>query len=115
MKPTHHDTQTILYKTVTEQHENVNSKLLIPHDPENENVEANESDVEKSLRKRMYVLRELVETEESYVQDLSLIVYGYMREMNDPESDIPLPDSLKGGKELVIFGNIEAIYEWHRE
>lgn len=68
-----------------------------------------------SLKKRMYALGELVTTEESYVQDLSLIVDGYIREIKDPESDIPLPDDLKGGKERMIFGNIEAIYEWHRE
>lgn len=68
-----------------------------------------------SLKKRMYALREMVTTEESYVKDLSSIVDGYIREMKDPDSDIPLPDDLKGGKERMIFGNIEAIYEWHRE
>lgn len=26
-----------------------------------------------------------------------------------------MPDDLKGGKERMVFGNIEAIYEWHRE
>lgn len=63
----------------------------------------------------MYALQELVATEESYVKDLELIVEGYIREMKDPESDIPLPDDLKGGKERMIFGNLEAIFEWHRE
>lgn len=68
-----------------------------------------------SLKKREYVLRELVNTEETYVLDLALIVDGYIREIRDPDSDIPIPDDLKGGKERMIFGNVEAIYEWHRE
>lgn len=44
-----------------------------------------------------------------------LINYSsYMAEIRNP-SDIPLPDDLKGGKERMVFGNVEAIYEWHRE
>ncbi|XP_037034473.1 kalirin isoform X5 [Bradysia coprophila] len=108
-----------IVKEKMEQHESSKSKFLKPHDPESENGENDENllenDVEMSLKKRMYALRELVTTEESYVQDLSLIVDGYIREIKDPESDIPLPDDLKGGKERMIFGNIEAIYEWHRD
>lgn len=68
-----------------------------------------------SLKKRMYALRELISTEESYVQDLALIVDGYIREIRDPDSDIMMPDDLKNGKDRMIFGNVEAIYEWHRE
>lgn len=74
-----------------------------------------ENDIEVAITKRMYALRELVHTEETYVQDLSLIVDGYIKEIRDPESDIPMPDDLKGGKERMVFGNVEAIYEWHRE
>lgn len=74
-----------------------------------------ENDVEMSLKKRMYALRELISTEESYVQDLALIVDGYIREIRDPDSDILMPDDLKNGKDRMIFGNVEAIYEWHRE
>ncbi|KAJ6643645.1 Kalirin, partial [Pseudolycoriella hygida] len=108
-----------IVKEKMEQHESSKSKFLKPHDSENENGENDENlienGVEMSLRKRMYALRELVTTEESYVQDLSLIVDGYIGEMKDPDSDIPLPDDLKGGKERMVFGNIEAIYEWHRD
>ncbi|XP_031622402.1 kalirin isoform X2 [Contarinia nasturtii] len=74
-----------------------------------------ENDIEVSMRKRMYALKELVHTEETYVQDLSLIVDGYIREIRDPDSDIPMPDDLKGGKERMVFGNVEAIHEWHRD
>lgn len=74
-----------------------------------------EDDVEVAKRRRMFALRELVHTEESYVKDLSRIVEGYMREIKDPNNNIPMPDDLKGDKVWMVFGNIEAIYEWHKE
>jgi len=73
---------------------------------------------EEALHKREYVMRELVETERDYVRDLSLVVEGYMTVMRDPEGagcDIPMPEDLRSGKDKMIFGNIELIYEWHRE
>lgn len=36
---------------------------------------------EAALRKREYVLKELIETEEIYVSDLRLVCEGYMRHM----------------------------------
>ncbi|KAK2576355.1 hypothetical protein KPH14_005709 [Odynerus spinipes] len=75
-----------------------------------------ESDPETTaLTKRQFVIRELVDTERDYVNDLRQIVEGYMALMRDPESDIPLPEDLRGGKDKMVFGNIEAIYEWHRD
>nr|XP_012140243.1 PREDICTED: triple functional domain protein isoform X5 [Megachile rotundata] len=73
-------------------------------------------DVESTaLAKRQFVIRELVETEKDYVNDLKQIVEGYMALMRDPDCEIPLPDDLRGGKDKMVFGNIEAIYEWHRD
>ncbi|KAL2736414.1 kalirin isoform X2 [Vespula maculifrons] len=75
-----------------------------------------ESDPEiAALTKRQFVIRELVDTERDYVNDLKQIVEGYMMLMRDPESDIPLPEDLRAGKDKMVFGNIEAIYEWHRD
>lgn len=74
---------------------------------------ADKSRVENYLRKRNFVLQELVDTEERYVTDLAMIVDGYMQMMRNPE--IPIPDDLKDGKDKIIFGNIEAIYEWHKK
>lgn len=71
--------------------------------------------VDGYLRKRHYVLKELVETEEAYVRDLSQIVEGYMKMMRDPECEVPMPEDLRGGKDKMVFGNIEAIYDWHKE
>lgn len=62
---------------------------------------------------RDHVLNELIKTEEKYVEDLSEIVNGYMSEVLNP-TDILIPDELKG-KERMVFINIAAIYEWHRD
>ena len=46
---------------------------------------------------------------------------GYLRLMRDENCPVPLPEDLCSdkdrlmGKDKIIFGNIEAIYEWHRE
>ncbi|XP_046401247.1 triple functional domain protein [Ischnura elegans] len=68
-----------------------------------------------ALRRREFVMRELVETERDYVRDLRLVVEGYVTLMRDPNCEIPMPDDLRGGKDMMVFGNIEAIYEWHRD
>lgn len=53
-----------------------------------------------------------------YVQDLEQ-VYTYitfMRESKETEEpSLPMPEELRQGRDRMIFGNIESIYEWHRE
>ena len=69
-----------------------------------------------------------MESERDYVRDLGQIVDGYMALMSlginggqsanvsDPCSlPPPVPDDLKEGKDKIIFGNVEAIYNWHNE
>ncbi|XP_017066376.1 rho guanine nucleotide exchange factor 25 isoform X3 [Drosophila eugracilis] len=73
------------------------------------------SDKAAALKKRQCALAELMSTEETYVKDLSVIVNGYMAEINNTNSDIPLPENLKGGKIKLVFNNIKDIYEWHRD
>lgn len=75
-----------------------------------------ELDPESSaIAKRQFVIRELVDTERDYVNDLKHIVEGYMALMRNPDCEISLPEDLRGGKDKMVFGNLEAIYEWHRE
>ncbi|KAM9384697.1 triple functional domain protein [Pholidichthys leucotaenia] len=62
------------------------------------------------LKKRHYVLLEMVETERDYVRDLSLVVEGYMSRMKEEG----VPDDMKG-KDKIVFGNIHQIFEWHRD
>ncbi|XP_071554016.1 kalirin isoform X2 [Temnothorax nylanderi] len=79
-------------------------------------VASEEADPESTaIAKRQFVIRELVETERDYVNDLKLIVEGYMALMRNPDCEIPLPEDLRAGKDKMVFGNIEAIYEWHRD
>uniref|UniRef100_A0A6Q2XBX9 Rho guanine nucleotide exchange factor 25 n=1 Tax=Esox lucius TaxID=8010 RepID=A0A6Q2XBX9_ESOLU len=57
-----------------------------------------------------YVLTELIETEKLYVEDLGLIVEGYMAKMTSQG----IPEDMKG-KDKIVFGNIHQIYDWHKD
>ncbi|XP_068598074.1 rho guanine nucleotide exchange factor 25 [Brachionichthys hirsutus] len=72
---------------------------------------AAESDDERSvaLGKSVYVLRELIETERLYVEDLGLVVQGYMATM----ANQGVPEDMKE-KDRIVFGNILQIYDWHK-
>ncbi|XP_041665385.1 triple functional domain protein isoform X2 [Cheilinus undulatus] len=62
------------------------------------------------LKKRHYILLDLVETERDYVRDLGLVVEGYMCRMKEEG----VPDDMKG-KDKIVFGNIHQIYDWHKD
>ncbi|TRY93448.1 hypothetical protein DNTS_005746, partial [Danionella cerebrum] len=64
----------------------------------------------KALRDRMFVLDELVKTEKLYVNDLGIVVEGFMKRIEEKG----VPDSMKG-KDKIVFGNIHQIYDWHKE
>ncbi|XP_057342821.1 rho guanine nucleotide exchange factor 25 isoform X3 [Manis pentadactyla] len=86
-----------------------------PYEPPEEETlsQAPESEEElkkKALERSMYVLSELVETEKMYVEDLGQIVEGYMATM----AAQGVPESLRG-RDRIVFGNIQQIYEWHRD
>uniref|UniRef100_A0A8C8GH99 Rho guanine nucleotide exchange factor 25 n=1 Tax=Oncorhynchus tshawytscha TaxID=74940 RepID=A0A8C8GH99_ONCTS len=57
-----------------------------------------------------YVLKELIETEKLYVEDLRYIVEGYMATMNTKG----IPEDMKG-KDKIIFGNIHQMFDWHKD
>ncbi|XP_028308359.1 rho guanine nucleotide exchange factor 25 isoform X2 [Gouania willdenowi] len=63
-----------------------------------------------ALEKSMYVLKELIETENHYVSDLGLIVEGYMATMLSKG----VPEDMKG-KDKIVFGNIHQIFDWHKD
>ncbi|XP_016892211.2 rho guanine nucleotide exchange factor 25, partial [Cynoglossus semilaevis] len=63
-----------------------------------------------ALEKSIYVLTELIETEQLYVEDLGLIVQGYMATMTNQG----VPEDMKG-KDRIVFGNIHQIYDWHKD
>nr|XP_046198308.1 rho guanine nucleotide exchange factor 25-like [Oncorhynchus gorbuscha] len=69
-----------------------------------------EEDRRSALEKSIYVLTELIETEKLYVDDLGLIVEGYMVSM----ATQGIPEDMKG-KDKIVFGNIHQIYDWHKD
>ena len=74
--------------------------------------------VEKAIQERSYRLQELLDSERVYVCDLEHCCQyiQFMRESKEKEDhEMPMPEDLREGKDRMIFGNIEAIYEWHRE
>ncbi|XP_076967323.1 rho guanine nucleotide exchange factor 25 isoform X2 [Tamandua tetradactyla] len=72
--------------------------------------DSEEEQKKAALERSMYVLSELVETEKMYVDDLGQIVEGYMATM----AAQGVPESLRG-RDRIVFGNIQQIYEWHRD
>ncbi|XP_024915036.1 rho guanine nucleotide exchange factor 25 isoform X2 [Cynoglossus semilaevis] len=73
-------------------------------------VAETEEERRSAAEKSMYVLKELIETEKYYVEDLGLIVEGYMATMNSKG----IPEDMKG-KDKIVFGNIHQIYDWHKD
>lgn len=56
------------------------------------------------------IIKELLENEENYVQTLEKGIENYLGVMNEKD----LPPALRGQK-YHIFGNIESIYEFHKD
>uniref|UniRef100_A0A8C6RI92 Rho guanine nucleotide exchange factor 25 n=1 Tax=Nannospalax galili TaxID=1026970 RepID=A0A8C6RI92_NANGA len=85
-------------------------KVQPPEEETLSQVPKNEEEQKAALERSMYVLSELVETEKMYVDDLGQIVEGYMATM----ATQGVPESLRG-RDRIVFGNIQQIYEWHRD
>uniref|UniRef100_A0A8C5CQ04 Non-specific serine/threonine protein kinase n=1 Tax=Gadus morhua TaxID=8049 RepID=A0A8C5CQ04_GADMO len=73
------------------------------------NHEINE-EKRKSARKKEFIMAELLQTEKAYVRDLHECLETYLWEMTSGVEEVPA-GIVK--KELVIFGNIQDIYEFH--
>uniref|UniRef100_A0A8P4KBU8 Uncharacterized protein n=1 Tax=Dicentrarchus labrax TaxID=13489 RepID=A0A8P4KBU8_DICLA len=74
---------------------------------------SNESDTEqrnKALRGRMFVVNEMIQSEKDYVKDLGVIVEGFMSRLEVRG----IPEDMRG-KDKIVFGNIQQIYDWHRD
>lgn len=64
----------------------------------------------KSARKREFIMAELLQTERSYVKDMSDCIQYYLKEMKNAVSQVPKAIE---GQHNVIFGNLEDIYNFH--
>ncbi|XP_063058217.1 proto-oncogene DBL [Engraulis encrasicolus] len=67
---------------------------------------------ENPLQKRRHVIKELIDTERVYVEELLSVLLGYRAEMDNPNLSTPLPAVLKNKKD-VLFGNMSEIYNFH--
>uniref|UniRef100_A0AAY5F363 MCF.2 cell line derived transforming sequence a n=1 Tax=Electrophorus electricus TaxID=8005 RepID=A0AAY5F363_ELEEL len=58
------------------------------------------------------VMKELIETERTYVEELLAVLLGYRAEMDNPSLSPLLPISLRNKRD-ILFGNMPDIYNFH--
>ncbi|XP_054647765.1 proto-oncogene DBL isoform X2 [Dunckerocampus dactyliophorus] len=61
---------------------------------------------------KRHVMRELIETERIYVEELLSVLLGYKAQMDNPLLSGLLPPALRS-KRGVLFGNVSEIYNFH--
>ncbi|XP_067313722.1 proto-oncogene DBL isoform X3 [Pseudorasbora parva] len=61
---------------------------------------------------KRHVMKELIETERIYVEELLAVLLGYRAEMDNPSLASDLPTSLRNKRD-VLFGNLPDIYNFH--
>ncbi|XP_077514726.1 guanine nucleotide exchange factor DBS-like isoform X2 [Amblyomma americanum] len=81
---------------------------------QNEGVDSGLQSLEILQDKKGHVMTELIETEKTYVHELYSIIQGYKKEMSNPEMKHLVPHSLYG-KADILFGNMEALYQFHND
>ncbi|KAG9263221.1 proto-oncogene DBL-like [Astyanax mexicanus] len=93
---------------------NNTKKIEVMHDyEENRSCVLYEADgVDNPDQHKRHVLKELVETERVYVEELLSVLLGYRAEMDNPAISHILPSELHNKKE-VLFGNLPEIYKFH--
>ncbi|KAM4732109.1 proto-oncogene DBL isoform 5-T5 [Anableps anableps] len=61
---------------------------------------------------KRHVMRELIETERIYVEELLSVLLGYRAEMDNPALSGLLPPILRSKRD-ILFGNMPEIYNFH--
>ncbi|TKS72219.1 Proto-oncogene DBL [Collichthys lucidus] len=61
---------------------------------------------------KRHVMRELIETERIYVEELLSVLLGYRAEMDNPALSGTLPPILRSKRD-ILFGNMPEIYNFH--
>uniref|UniRef100_A0AAX7SSU8 MCF.2 cell line derived transforming sequence a n=1 Tax=Astatotilapia calliptera TaxID=8154 RepID=A0AAX7SSU8_ASTCA len=79
-----------------------------------EGAQAALRDIEKLLEgaPSIHVMRELIETERIYVEELLSVLLGYRAEMDNPALSGVLPPILRSKRD-ILFGNMPEIYNFH--
>jgi len=73
--------------------------------------------VAQAVEMKKVKLDDLISTEESYLEDLGKIALCYeeaVKSKQDPTHPIPMPPGLRGGRDLIAFGNIHQIIDFHK-
>ncbi|XP_030621420.1 proto-oncogene DBL [Chanos chanos] len=88
-------------------------KIEVMHDYQNRSAIYYNVDGEDSpdLLKH-HVIKELIETERIYVEELLAVLLGYRAEMDNPSLSVPPPPGLRNKRD-VLFGNMPDIYNFH--
>ena len=60
------------------------------------------------------MIKELIDTEKTYVSELRSIIEGYFEPMEDPKMMGVIPLELRGMNH-ILFGNLEEIYRFHSQ
>ncbi|KAM3866729.1 proto-oncogene DBL [Diretmus argenteus] len=84
-------------------HDYQESRSCVPYSLEGEDS--------PDLLKR-HVMRELIETERVYVEELLSVLLGYRAEMDNPALSGLLPPILRSKRD-ILFGNMSEIYNFH--
>ncbi|XP_042165521.1 proto-oncogene DBL isoform X2 [Oncorhynchus tshawytscha] len=89
-------------------------KIEVMHDyEENRNSLSYGQEGEESPDQlKRHIIKELIETERIYVEELLSVLLGYRAEMDNPALSNLLPSALRSKKE-VLFGNMPEIYKFH--
>ncbi|KAK6298867.1 hypothetical protein J4Q44_G00303770 [Coregonus suidteri] len=89
-------------------------KIEVMHDYQDNRISllsSLEGEDSPDLLKR-HVMRELIETERVYVEELLSVLLGYRAEMENPALTGLLPPILRSKRD-VLFGNMPEIYNFH--
>lgn len=76
--------------------------------------ESNKTHVKENAAKRYCVLREIVETERTYVAGLSELMDIYLKRARQPMDGVSDERVMSVEKERIIFGHIEVIIQFHQ-
>ncbi|XP_035391572.1 LOW QUALITY PROTEIN: proto-oncogene DBL [Electrophorus electricus] len=90
-------------KKIEVQHDYEGKRNSLVYEPEG---------LETQDQHRRHVMKELIETEKIYVEELLSVLLGYRAEMDNSALSHILPSQLHNKKD-VLFGNLPEIYKFH--
>ncbi|XP_044800208.2 probable guanine nucleotide exchange factor MCF2L2 isoform X2 [Bubalus bubalis] len=90
----------------------VKNEEILESSHDADNPEPEQPDGSKNLSPSRHIIRDLVETEVTYIKEIKNIIDGYIIPMDFIWLKHLIPDVLQNNKEF-LFGNIRELYEFH--